>query len=334
MIPKLKLQLCLIVFICSYSFQAQIYITGQILSSSDSLPVSGASVYFDGTSIGVASGVDGHFSISAEKTMLSTLIINALGYKTRVIPDAMENPERGIIFLEESQESLGVVHLEADPWSREKKLEIFRREFLGNTPNARQCKIKNEDVLNLRYIPSTEILVAYADEPLDIVNNYLGYRVTYNLTDFKVEFSSVSGLRLTQLVYYEGYSFFKELSPTPRKRYLKNRENTYKGSSFHFMRSLAAEKIAENGFRIFRKGWEVLPYSYFKIERLDKITQVELLEEKLTIVYGPLIQSDIHSRGKFFIDINGNFAPPSNVLFSGEMSKSRVAAMLPLNYNL
>jgi hypothetical protein len=80
----------------------------------------------------------------------------------------------GLIFLEESRETLGEVHLETDPWSRQKKLEIFKREFLGNTPMARQCRIKNEDKIRLRYIPSTETLVAYADEPIKIINKYLG----------------------------------------------------------------------------------------------------------------------------------------------------------------
>jgi hypothetical protein len=136
------------------------------------------------------------------------------------------------------------------------------------------------------------------------------------------------------LVYYEGYSFFEELSEKPRRRYLKNRENTYNGSSLHFMRSLANRKLAENGFRIFHEKFEVLPYAHFMINPIDDITRVEVLKEKLTIVYSPLIQSALHTTGVFYIDSNGNFSPPQNVMFSGEMSKSRVAGMLPLNYNL
>lgn len=50
------------------------------------------------------------------------------------------------------------------------------------------------------------------------------------------------------------------------------------------MRALAEEKLVENGFRFFVKGWEVLPYSYFRINHIDNATEVEVLEEKLTIV--------------------------------------------------
>lgn len=335
MAPVIKFFAFLLIFSGCFKINAQTLISGKILNAIDSLPIPGASIYFDGTSIGVSSADDGQFSIKAENSITSVLIINALGYKTRFIQDHEGNRNLGIIYLEESQESLGEVHLETDPWSRQKKLDIFRREFLGNSRAALQCKIMNEEVINLRYIPSTETLVAFADEPLKIENRFLGYKVTYNLTNFKAEFSSgTSGLRFTKIVYYEGYSFFEELRKRPRRRFLKNREETFDGSYLHFMRSLASKKLSENGFRIFHDKFEVLPYTYFNITPYGDLTEVELLKESLTIVYGPLIQSAIHAEGKFYIDINGNFTPPQNVMFSGKMSNSRVAGMLPLNFNL
>lgn len=314
---------------------AQTVMTGKVLSATDSLPISGASIYFDGTSIGVSSGDDGSFRIKNEDNISSVLIINALGYKTHLIQDHLEKSDLGSVFLEEALETLGEVHLETDPWSRQKKLNIFRREFLGHTRASLQCKIQNEDAITLRYIPSRETLIAYADEPLDIVNKYLGYQLTYNLTDFKVEFSTgSSGLQFPQVVYYEGFSFFEELRKKPSRRFLKNREETFKGSSLHFMRSLATRKLTENGFRIFYDKFEVLPYTYFRINPMRDLTEVEILKDKLSIVYGPLTQSAIHGEGKFYIDNNGNFTPPQNVMFSGMMGVSRVAGMLPLNYNL
>ncbi|QED37844.1 carboxypeptidase-like regulatory domain-containing protein [Antarcticibacterium arcticum] len=314
--------------------QAQTQITGTILSVTDSLPIPGVAIYFDGTSIGVASGQDGRFSIKTENSLISVLIINALGYKTTFIQDHLGKQDLGYIFLEESQESLEEVHLETDPWSRKKKLEIFKREFLGKTPAALKCAIQNEKDIQLRYIPSTETLVAYADVPLKIVNRYLGYEVTYNLTNFKAEFNSATGLRYTKLVYFEGYSFFKELRKKPSASFLNNRESTFNGSSLHFMRALGSQSLWENGFRIFHDKLEVLPYAFFSIRTTGNLTEVELQTDNLIIVYGPLVQSKIQADGKFFIDRNGNFSPPQSVMFSGEMGNSRFALMLPLNYNL
>lgn len=311
----------------------QTKLSGQVLSLGDSLPVTGASVYFDGTSIGVSTRDDGTFQIVANSAITSVLIIQALGYKTVFVPNPGDSRDLGKIFLHETTESLDVVHLETDPWNRQKKLEIFRREFLGNDKAALQCRIKNEEVIKLRYIPSTQTLVAYADAPLKILNRSLGYEVTYNLTEFKAEFSTSGGLRLTSMVYYEGFSLFEDLRKKPSKRHIKNREAAFKGSSLHFMRSLASQELMENGFRIFHKGFEVPPYGHFKIKDHGELSEIEILQQKLIVVYEPLVQSAIQAEGKFFIDVYGNYTPPQKVFFSGEMSKARTANLLPLNYN-
>ena len=315
------------------SSYGQTQLSGQVLSAVDSLPLPGASVYFDGTSIGVSTRDDGTFQISTNSSLTSVLIIQALGFKTYFVQNPGDSKDLGEIFLIESQESLDEVHLETDPWSRKKKMEIFKREFLGKDKAALQCRIVNEEVVKLRYIPSTQTLVAFAEVPLKIVNRFLGYEVTYNLTEFKAEFSTASGLRLTSMVYYEGFSLFEEIRKKPSKRFLKNREVTFQGSSLHFMRSLANSELSENGFRIFHKGFEVPPYAHFKITDHGEIKEVELLQEKITIVFEPLVQSAIQAEGNFFIDIFGNYTPAQKVLFSGEMSKARTAELLPLNYN-
>src|SRR5690606_24559386 len=230
-------------FWLSYStLPAQTLISGQVFSAKDSLPLSGASVYFDGTSIGISTLDDGTFRISKDPDIISVLIIQALGYNTHFV----QNPEKseiGKIYLIEGRESLNEIHLETDPWSRKKKLEIFKKEFLGTDVAALKSRIKNEEDIKLRYIPSNQTLVAYADAPLKIINRFLGYEVTYNLTDFKAEFSTSGGLRLTTMVYYEGYSLFKEIRKKPSKRSLKNRDKAFKGSSLHFMRSLARQEL-------------------------------------------------------------------------------------------
>src|SRR5690606_12074021 len=204
---------------------------------------------------------------------------------------------------------------------------------LGTDVAALKSRIKNEEDIKLRYIPSNQTLVAYADAPLKIINRFLGYEVTYNLTDFKAEFSTSGGLRLTTMVYYEGYSLFKEIRKKPSKRSLNNRGKAYKGSSLHFMRSLARQELSENGFRIFHKSFEVPPYAHFRINDKGELKEIEILLEKLVVVYEPLVQSAIQAEGKFFIDVYGNYTPPQIVLFSGKMSKARIAGLLPLNYN-
>ena len=196
------------------------------------------------------------------------------------------------IYLKEQQEELAEVILEPDPWSRKKKLQIFRREFLGNTPEAKKVRIRNEEVLRLYYSPSSEKLTAFSTQPLIIENRFLGYKVQYDLDNFTVQFSTgTSGLQLTHMVMYQGFSYFSNLKKRTRKKQLKNREKTYAGSSLHFMRSLSQQTLAENNFRIFYERFQVAPYKYFEFLPFKEGVQVTLLAEKLSILYGDLEQS-------------------------------------------
>ena len=330
-----KIILLFVLFITwTFPCNAQELLQGKVYNSTDSTAIAGASVYFDGTNIGVSTDLDGNFRIRKNEGTTTPLIVSSLGFKTLVVDNSSLRPGVTLkIFLKESTEMLGEVFLETDPWSRRKKLGIFRREFLGNTYDAQRSKIKNEEAIELRYIPSKDILIAHAEAPLIITNKNLGYEVKYNLQNFKVEFSTgTSGLRLVHRVYYEGYTFFKELKNSPSKKILKNREQVYRGSSLHFMRALANRQLMENGFRIFQERFEVPPYQPFELVSVNDLVKVDVLKDTVTILYGDITQSLIAAEGHFYIDQWGNHSPPGNVIFGGAMGESRVARTLPMNY--
>lgn len=322
--------------ITTAAVMAQETLQGTVYSAVDSTALAGASVYFDGTSLGVSANERGVFKISLQEGVTSALIISSLGYKTQVLTNYRNAyGQLPAIYLAENNESLEAVHLETDPWTRKKKEGIFLREFLGTTPGAAQTRIKNLHAVQLRYIPSREVLLAVAEEPLVLINKHLGYELRYTLKDFKVDFSTgSSGLQFTYLVYFEGFSLFKELHQKPRKKHLKNRKRTFEGSPLHFMRALAEKKLLENKFQIFYDKFEVPPYQFFKISTYEKLTAVQLLQDKLVILYDQFEQSSLAAPEVFYIDPFGNFTPPQNVIFSGSMGRSRMAQMLPLNYNL
>lgn len=309
-------------------------LTGYVFDAKDSTALAAVSVYFDGTNIGTATNSEGFFVIK-KASVQTPLVIRLLGYEPVMLDVSKAFGEIGPFFLQQQTEELEEVVIEPDPWSRKKKLDIFIREFLGPTSAAAKCRIKNEEALQLFYSPSTETLTAEAKEPLTIINRHLGFEVEYNLTDFSVTFSTgTSGLRLTHMVYYEGTSFFRELNARPRKKHLKNRKSSYHGSSLHFMRSLATRQLEANNFRIFHERFEVPPYKFFELNSAGDEVKVELQTEKLSILYKDLEQSGLEARGPFLIDSYGNHYPPHAVLLSGEMSHSRIAHLLPLNYHL
>ena len=313
--------------------QAQKTISGKVFSAKDSTALEGVSVYFDGTSVGTVTGKTGVFRIEKDKSGRAPLVISFLGYENLVLKVSEDTKEFPSIFLQEKEEMLAEVIIEPDTWSRVKKLRIFRQEFLGNSLEAAKCKIKNEEAIKLYFIPSKNVLSAEFSEPLEIVNKHLGYRISYDLSLFEVQFLDPPGsYRGRKMVLFEGTSFFEELRKKVRKRYERHRSQEYNGSTLHFMRSLAAHELKENRFKIFYESFETEPYNYFQISEKNGHTRVKLLADKLSILYYDIKQSAIETRSEFSIDRLGNHSPPLAVIFSGDMSLKRVANMLPLNY--
>ena len=329
--------LALVFGLCfSLSGFTQNKLSGYVYSAQDSTALADVSIYFDGTTLGTITNKDGHYSIAIQPGVKSALVISMLGYNPVYINNYQNISELPDVYLTESTEQLGEVFLETDPWSREHKMREFKREFLGGTEVSKNVKILNEEVIKLHYSASKNRLVAWANKPIQIENKYLGYVINYELGDFYVEYekSLNSDLNFVYMVYYEGTSFFSELKSRVPRRFKKHRDEAFEGSTLHFMRSLATQKLHENGFRIFYKSFEVPPYLHFKLQQGEENVHVELMVEKLSILFDNDYQSFITAKSAFLIDKFGNHYPPSAVVIGGDMGTKRMATMLPLNYKL
>ena len=325
---------CCVVF-SFWGFSQTKTIDGYVREKNTNVPLVGVSIYFDGTTLGTITNEEGYFTMEKESSLSAPLVVSFIGYgKKMLYGSELEN--LNTIFLEERVIQLDEVVLKPDTWSRKKKLTIFRREFLGKTKEVLHCKILNEDVIRLYYNKNDQVLYADAREPLIISNKHLGYTLVFDLTDFNAMFNlGHSGVQTVYSSYFSGTTFFSELkTKKPKRNYIKNREQTYLGSILHFMRSLSNKRIAEENFRIFKGSKEVRPYEYFEIEMQDGVSRVEQQTEILSVLYDKFEQSLMKVEGVFFIDGFGNHSPIENVVFGGDFGLSRVASMLPLNYQL
>lgn len=328
---------CFLALLVSVTGFSQSRLSGSVYSAKDSTALEAVSIYFDGTTLGTITNKEGHYSITVEAGIKSPLVISMIGYAPVYITDYLKTSgEIPAIYLTETTEQLGAVYLENDDWSRKRKLNIFRKEFLGNSSEALQCIILNEDAIRLHYSKSNMQLTAWCNEPLIIQNKFLGYTVQYTLTDFSVDFekSLTSGIQYVTLVYAEGFSFYRELKNRSKRRYLKNRETSYNGSTLHFMRSLAQQQLTENKFKIFFQSFEIPPYSRINLKKEGEYMQVALSVEKLSILFDNEEQSFIQAKTPFIIDAFGNHSPATAITMGGAMSQQRFAFMLPLDYKL
>lgn len=323
-----------LLFSCISSAQT---LSGHVFDEKTKEPLYGVSVYFDGTTNGTATDMQGKFIISYKASTESALIVSYLGYDSRAF-DVRKLTSGVKIYLKPKKEALGVVYLENDPWSRKKKMAIFRREFIGNTAGASQCRILNEDDIEVVYNPTTKKLTAYASKPILIKNKYLGYTISYNMEEFEAQLSvSRGGYETTRRVYVEGTSFYAELRKKARKRNIKAREKEYGESILFFMRSLAKKQLEENGFQIFHKGFIVPPYKYFDITLEGENAKVDMKTNKLVIVYDRFHKSSLtipYENKVFYINKFGNFSPPRKLSFGGFFGEKRIANTLPLDYSM
>ncbi|WP_121667346.1 carboxypeptidase-like regulatory domain-containing protein [Mesonia aquimarina] len=328
---------------------AQQQLTGKIVDQESGKNLEGVNIYIDGSSLGTITDKEGVFKLNVEENTNALLIVRYLGYETKALPINQKGKlvDFGTIDLKLQPESIEGVVLEADPWSREKKLRYFREYFLGEDYQEKDCKILNEDKIRLRFRPSKKELKAWCEVPLQIENPYLGYIIEYSLKDFSINFTSSKRILLSgqqvyrpQTFFLSGSSYFKELKKRVRRRYIKRREETYYGSIMHFMRSLSKEKLEENDYRIFHKRYERPLYQYLKVNQKENQSEITLLKPRLTILYNnnldhqSFVQSAYPKKDSlmFTIDNYGNFYPATLFYFGGAMGKQKVSSLLPLNY--
>ncbi len=305
---------------------------GYIFDKQSKKPLSSANVYFNNTTIGGLTNRKGFFKINNPQNNNTPLVINYLGYKTKIIHNYKQVPLK--IYLEKDVNELNEVEVFTnDPFTREQKLAMFKRSFLGNNKYAKYCKILNEEELVLRYYKGMDEgeLQVYSKNPIIITNKYLGYTINYNLIDF----SEIRKGFSRETIFY-GTVFYKEMFPN-KKKYHKHRKKVYQGSILHFIKSLYQNQLDENNFHVIANGMVANNTNFFDIKKRGNITEVSLKKDTIHFIHNiskkKYKQSILMLKASpFTIDKNLNY-DPRTILFGGFLGKEKISLMLPLDYS-
>jgi hypothetical protein len=269
-------------------------ITGVVLSEANNLPIAGASVYFNNTSIGASVNGDGRFSIRVPEMLNSELVISAVGYELmifKVSAATVENKNYTFKLAGKVQQMRDVLIL--TDALRRKYLSIFEANFLGITEEASRCKIENRKDIFFTSGDAKNSFKAYSDTPLIIVNKMLGYKISFELVDFY--YNEQSGR-----TYYYGYTRFEQLGE--KGRWIKNRRDVYRGSTLHFFRSLIANKLKEEKFQIYL----IEPV---KLESAAASTKPLATKEEIVMAIGltanQIIQPDSSNISHYKVKVDG-----------------------------
>lgn len=313
-------------------------VQGYVFDAKTKEPIIGASVYFDGSSLGVITDLEGRFNLEVRVKTYATLIISHIGYESEHVQDPFKDSFLRIGLQEKVQEIPEVV-LTSDPFSRKQKLKLFKLEFLGDTKASKSCTILNEDSVKLFFNSYDNTLTAYSNEPLIVENEYLGYHVKFEINEFKVFFRRKSLERLDNILYtiYAGYTQFTDLGGHDNK-IQKRRHEAYLGSAMHFIRSCWKKDWWAQNFS-FKKNSKMVPGSEIIEVTTDERANFKTIHFKYKdfAVYHRKKSSyrstvKIEDVDTFSIDRYGKFMPYKNLIFGGYMAELRIADLLPIDY--
>lgn len=304
-------------------------------------PLVGATVYFDGTTRGVITGVDGIFNIDKPENLNKPiLVITYLGYEA-LYDTNIENLKK-VYQLKPKAESLDIVDLYASPFSREDMLKVFKENFLGKGKAARQTEILNLDDVIVYYVVKENTLYAKSANPIVVQNDYLGYKVKFDLKAFEVEFYTKSlDNQYLKRSFYAGFSFFEDTNPIKAKR----REKIYERSLSCFFKNLIENTVDKTNFQVAYKGFLEKPYDILGVKPIeDNLFQIYLKPKVIKALNGKRIPTKILLKYKssmstiqfqetyFRAGRFGNNIDLENILLIGDLAESKVAEMLPVNF--
>lgn len=310
-------------------------ITGRVVDKKTGEPVSFAAIYFNGTFVGTTSDIDGFFELDVTENASMPLSVSCMGYYSHTLSD-YSSGKPITIHLEPKEFQLDEITITARSQSRKRKsaLRVFKREFLGSSVNAGSCEILNPDALLFDYGTSGDTITAYAEEPLEILNEALGYRISYYLDKFEY-------YRPTRSFLYQGNIIFEEDlvagSSANESARLEKRLQAYIGSRMHFLRSLWHDELQKSEYTMTDSNEKSVSYNHIVIQEMGDIQDKERQVMKylsypfpITILHEAKASTMTLINQRVYFDETGYHS--TGIIWEGEMLKQRIADALPYEY--
>lgn len=317
-------------------------IKGVLFDQETNEPVPSANIYLSNTTYGVPSRPDGTFEIAKIPPGNYDLVIKYIGFRQINIPIAINKSEEinlGRIELIPSAlelQELEVTSSRPRRWQRE--LRRFEKAFLGSSFNANHTSIENPEVLSFKRDNKSGRLIAEASYDLNIINESLGYEIFISLLNFSWDTDLDIGS-------YMFTSRFVEMEPDDRRearKWISNRNVTYKGSFQHFLDDLQRGFVNSN-FEILngtineviRERDEALLYNTTEETSYTAYRMIPFGDENpLVVRYNGVAKTELYGRDNnlIILDNYGNVVNPENIVMAGYWFSYRISDLLPLNY--
>ncbi|MFT3902128.1 MAG: carboxypeptidase-like regulatory domain-containing protein [Niabella sp.] len=237
----------ILVLLANQVIYSQIQIKGRVLDSITNTPLTGVSIYVNGSGIGTTSDNAGNFNLTINQSS-QLLVFSSVGFKSVTITVTPNGNYTNLVIRMVSKETeLDTVIVKSKKYktvhSKSWK-EKFLAYFIGTGDRAKYCKIKNFSDIVLMVSKDGQTLKAQSDKPIEIINKWLGYKLYFNIEECYTKLN-------TGIVVNYGFTRFEDISNSDKK-YEQRRHDLYLGSITHFIKSLYNNNLQEQGFYIRR----------------------------------------------------------------------------------
>lgn len=344
-------------FVISNSLNAQFYISGIVINEETGDPIPGVNVYLSGTTIGASTDKDGFYNFTTDILGRHDLVVSFIGFKTQIRSIILESKTniRQNYDLEPDVLQLNEIRVIASNDEFLRQLDLFKTFFIGFDSNASETFIMNPEVLEFDEVQNKTRINVDAQSLLIIHNNALGYR-------YEVELKEVYFNPQDNTGFYNIYPRVLELEPTNRRtqrRWNSNRKKSFDGSSRHFFKSLAENRIRRNDFRIFPSekvlanysdslahikrwypsNWEFITENFNVFMLTSDAVRIEFNQDNnsnINQLARPTEVSSLDIRGFpeiIVVNKNGLIFNSAQIELFGHWSNTRFSNFLPLDYS-
>jgi hypothetical protein len=321
-------------------------------------------VFINNTTISTVTDRDGKFTLSNLEAGPLEVGFSFMGYVAETRKVTL-NPGGNLtlnLAMKPFATELSDVEIKASRdknWERD--LRKFQNLFIGIDEAASKTKILNPWVIDFPVSSDKGAFVAKADLPIEIENQYLGYKITFNLNEF---FDSPSNHRIV------GAARFEEMSPESeiqKSTWIKNRAEIYRKSPMNMFRSIINGTHEREGFFLYgdkaggsasrnmrsdifanELGNSVVVYKadplvtptsppghyFINLKGRIEVHYQKGFSQANTYKDAPYPISWLEVKGgKVKVKENGMVMNPQDLVFSGDMDRKRISNLLPLDYN-
>ena len=231
-------------------------ISGTVIDKETKEPLASVNIYISGSTVGTVTDKEGKFEFSTSLSGEHQVVISFISYQEQIGNLDLENSARFNLQAELEKETLNLEPVEViesrdSEWER--IFSDFRDEFIGITDFASETKIENSWVVDFTE-DEENIIHVIAPEPVEVVNNALGYRIKVDINQFywKNECNLIIDLHLL-------FEEMKAESDDQLASWIQNREKVYRGSVHNFFTALYNNNLRSEGFsfELPITGWEM-----------------------------------------------------------------------------